>query len=195
MSNFYLRCHWILFVFITLLLPLCFFFFKLWIFPTSTTSSFILWCFLEMHRMRICWSGLSHNCSVRRNSPWATCQHTRVGLAWKPRFLSKGLTSQSVRKCVFVAYRVSRLFNCQQKIFLLHKKGLESSTQLVKVRRGKLVLALPSIRFSWNFYPIISGTKYECKTSFGPITCHSWQDNGKKRPFCHGIMTDFWYFS
>ena len=40
-------------------------------------------------------------------------------------------------------------------------KGLASITQLVKVRRGKLVLALPSIRFSWNFYQIISGTKYE----------------------------------
>ena len=31
-------------------------------------------------------------------------------------------------------------------------KGLVPFTQLVKVRRGKLVLALPSIRFSWNFY-------------------------------------------
>ena len=40
-------------------------------------------------------------------------------------------------------------------------KGLVPFTQLVKVRRGKLVLALPSIRFSWNFYQIISGTKYE----------------------------------
>ena len=40
-------------------------------------------------------------------------------------------------------------------------KELVPFTQLVKVRRGKLVLALPSIRFSWNFYQIISGTKYE----------------------------------
>ena len=40
-------------------------------------------------------------------------------------------------------------------------KKLVPFTQLVKVRRGKLVLALPSIRFSWNFYQIISGTKYE----------------------------------
>ena len=40
-------------------------------------------------------------------------------------------------------------------------KGLSSFTQLVKVRGGNLVLALPSIQFSWNFYQIISGTKYE----------------------------------
>ena len=40
-------------------------------------------------------------------------------------------------------------------------KGPVPFTQLVKVRRGKLVLALTSIRFSWNFYQIISGTKYE----------------------------------
>ena len=42
-----------------------------------------------------------------------------------------------------------------------HWKGLVTFTQLVKVRRGQLVLALPNIRFSWNFYQIISGTKYE----------------------------------
>ena len=41
------------------------------------------------------------------------------------------------------------------------QKELVPFTQLVKVRRGKLVLALLSIRFSWNFYQIISGTKYE----------------------------------
>ena len=40
-------------------------------------------------------------------------------------------------------------------------KELVPFTQLVKVRRGKLVLALPSIRLSWNFYQIISGTKDE----------------------------------
>ena len=40
-------------------------------------------------------------------------------------------------------------------------KELVPFTQLVKVRRGQLVLALPNIRFSWNFYQIISGTKYE----------------------------------
>ena len=34
----------------------------------------------------------------------------------------------------------------------MRPKGLASFTQWVKVRRGKLVLALPSIRFSWNFY-------------------------------------------
>ena len=45
--------------------------------------------------------------------------------------------------------------------FRFLSKGLVPFTQLVKVRRGKLVLALPSIRFSWNFYQIISGTKYE----------------------------------
>ena len=33
--------------------------------------------------------------------------NARVRLALKPRFLSKGLASQSVRICVFVAYRVS----------------------------------------------------------------------------------------
>ena len=41
------------------------------------------------------------------------------------------------------------------------RKELVPFTQLVKARRGKLVLALPNIRFSWNFYQIISGTKYE----------------------------------
>ena len=46
-------------------------------------------------------------------------------------------------------------------IISLKPKELVPFTQLVKVRRGKLVLALPSIRFSWNFYQIISGTKYE----------------------------------
>ena len=39
-------------------------------------------------------------------------------------------------------------------------KGLASFTQLVKESRN-LVLALPSIQFSCNFYQIISGTKYE----------------------------------
>ena len=52
-------------------------------------------------------------------------------------------------------------------------KELVPFTQLVKVRRGKLVLALPNIRFSGNFYQIISGTKYEKKTSLGPIPCYS----------------------
>ena len=32
---------------------------------------------------------------------------TRLRLALKPKFLSKGLASQSVKICVFVAYRVS----------------------------------------------------------------------------------------
>ena len=83
-------------------------------------------------------------------------------------------------------------------ITLLHiayLKELVPFTQLVKVRRGKLVLALPSIRFSCKFYQIISGTKYEKKTYFRAITCHSWQDNGKKQPFFHGILTYFWHFS
>ena len=44
-------------------------------------------------------------------------------------------------------------------------------------------MTLPSTRFSRNFYQIISSTKYEKKTSFGPIICHSWQDNGKKGHF------------
>ena len=33
--------------------------------------------------------------------------NARVRLALKPRFLSKGLASEPVRICVFVAYRVS----------------------------------------------------------------------------------------
>ena len=41
------------------------------------------------------------------------------------------------------------------------RKGLATFTQLVKVRGVNLVWALPSIRFSWNFYQIISGTNYE----------------------------------
>ena len=45
--------------------------------------------------------------------------------------------------------------------FTIKWKGPVPFTQQVKVRRGKLVLALPSIRFLWNFYQIISGTKYE----------------------------------
>ena len=40
-------------------------------------------------------------------------------------------------------------------------KGLVPFTQLVNVRRGRLVLTLPSIRFAWNFHHIISNTKYE----------------------------------
>ena len=40
-------------------------------------------------------------------------------------------------------------------------KELVPFTHLVKVRRGQLVLALPNIWFSWIFYQIISGTKYE----------------------------------
>ena len=38
---------------------------------------------------------------------------TRVRLALKPRFLSKGLASQSVRICVFVAYSVGTLYSGQ----------------------------------------------------------------------------------
>ena len=72
--------------------------------------------------------------------------------------------------------------------FTIKWKGPVPFTQQVKVRRGKLVLALPSIRFLWNFYQIIPGTKYEWKTSFGPIPCHSWQNNYKKRPF----SMEFW---
>ena len=40
-------------------------------------------------------------------------------------------------------------------------KRLASLIQLVKVRRGKLVLSLRSIRFSWNFNQIIRSTKYK----------------------------------
>ena len=57
-------------------------------------------------------------------------------------------------------YRSSILDYKDLKLFP-ETKGLASFTQLVKVRGGNLVLALPSIRFWWNFYQIISGTKYE----------------------------------
>ena len=46
-------------------------------------------------------------------------------------------------------------------MFKYSTKGLATLTQLVKLRRGKLVLTLPNIRFGRNFYQIISGTKYE----------------------------------
>ena len=58
---------------------------------------------------------------------------------------------------------------------------------------GSLVLELLSIWFSWNFYQIISGIKYlyssyKKKTCFGPVTCHSWQENGKNG---YSVM-EFW---
>ena len=56
---------------------------------------------------------------------------------------------------------------------------------------GNFVLALANIQFSWNFYQIIPGTKYEYKTSFGPITCHLWQDNGKKEDLVMGLFFTF----
>ena len=65
----------------------------------------------------------------------------------------------------------------------LLKRGWRVSLRWSKKGEVNFVFALPSIRFSWNFSKIISGTKDEYKTSFKPITCHSWQDNGKKRPF------------
>ena len=90
---------------------------------------------------------------------------------------------------------VDQVWRNFKMINILWRKGLATFTQLVKERRGRLVLALPRIQFSWNFYQIISGTNHEYKTSFGHIVCHSWQDNGKKRPFFHGILTCFWHFS
>ena len=67
-------------------------------------------------------------------------------------------------------------------------KGAGTFHSAGQSEEGNLVLALPSIRFSRNFYQIISGTKYEYKTFFGPITCHSWQDNGKNGHF----FMEFW---
>ena len=40
-------------------------------------------------------------------------------------------------------------------------KGAGAFHSASQSKEGNLVLALPSIRFSWNFYQIISGTKYE----------------------------------
>ena len=53
--------------------------------------------------------------------------------------------------------------NCLRRNFckIIKWKVLSTFTQLVKIKRGKLVLALPSIRLLRNFYHIISGTKYE----------------------------------
>ena len=62
-------------------------------------------------------------------------------------------------------------------------KGAGTFHSTSQRKEGILVLALPSIRFSWNFYQIISGTIYEKRTYFGPITCLSLQENGKKWPF------------
>ena len=63
---------------------------------------------------------------------------------------------------------------------LLPPKGLGTFTQLVKVRGRNLALTLPNVQLSWNFHQIISGTKYEQKTSFGPIIWHSWQVKWQK---------------
>ena len=41
------------------------------------------------------------------------------------------------------------------------KKGAGAFHSAGESKEGKFVLVLPSIRFSWNFYQIISGTKYE----------------------------------
>ena len=40
-------------------------------------------------------------------------------------------------------------------------KGAGAFHSASQSKEGQLVLALPNIRFSWNFYQIISGTKYE----------------------------------
>ena len=40
-------------------------------------------------------------------------------------------------------------------------KGAGAFHSAGQSKEGNLVLALPSIRFAWNFYQIISGTKYE----------------------------------
>ena len=39
-------------------------------------------------------------------------------------------------------------------------KGAGTFHSAGQSKEGNLVLALPSIRFSWNFYQIICGTKY-----------------------------------
>ena len=54
---------------------------------------------------------------------------------------------------------VPSLFQMSNSHFSL--KGAGSFHSAGQSKEGTLVLALPSIRFAWNFYQIISGTKYE----------------------------------
>ena len=85
--------------------------------------------------------------------------------------LSCGRAANGLKIPLLLHQQVSWVCPCfsphlERHVFLqrnrtIAKKELVPFTQLVKVRGGNLVWALPSIRFSWNFYQIISGTKYE----------------------------------
>ena len=125
--------------------------------------------------------------SRKTSNTTAWCQPSTIG---RPATWNMVTTSHH--------FKTSR-FNCDSCPQIQHqngqtKEGLACFTQLVKVRGGNLVLALSSIRFSWNFYHIISGTKYEWKTCFGPITCNSWQENGKKTATFSWNFDLFWHF-
>ena len=66
--------------------------------------------------------------------------------------------------------------------FWLFWKGLASFNQLVKVRRGKLVLALPSIRFSWNFYQVSNKNRFLGSEAPPPNPSLSiWLDSGTNK--------------
>ena len=91
--------------------------------------------------------------------------------------------------------RSYKLVSIKSQICLKVPKGLVPFTQLVKERRTTLFWYFRASDFHKTFTRSSLALNMSRKTSFGPITCHSWQENGKKRPFFHAILTYFWHFS
>ena len=73
--------------------------------------------------------------------------------------------------------------NIRMDILEIISKGLVPFTQLVKVRRITWFWHFQASDFHENFTRSSQTLNMSKKTSFGTITCHSWQDNGKKTPF------------
>ena len=125
-----------------------------------------------------------------------------LSVGWEEQCGRRGLplwdssASQFIGSCedFLEAEGCKKLFKIRHLLdmFVQLYKGAGTFHSAGQSKEGNLVLALPTIRFSWNFYQIISDTKYEYETSFGLITCHSWI-MAKNGLFFHRILTYFFY--
>ena len=125
-----------------------------------------------------------------------------LSVGWEEQCGRRGLplwdssASQFIGSCedFLEAERCKKLFKIRHLLDMFGQlyKGAGTFHSAGQSKEGNLVLALPTIRFSWNFYQIISDAKYEYETSFGLITCHSWI-MAKNGLFFHRILTHFFF--
>ena len=92
--------------------------------------------------------------------PWAIPKWSQV--VPKSSQSRPQVVPQLFQNCFQVVSKLSRkCLKLVPKILPSCPKGAGYFHSASQRKEGKLVLTLPSIRFSWNFYQIISGTKYE----------------------------------